>query len=110
LFDMSAVPGGLEDPVGEAQAEDVEHGLLGQEVVDSENHVFREVGGDEVVERSSVREACAEWLLNDDSARGLRLQPASARSVSAKSALGRARYTTAGPVVHPRHGQGNDDP
>ena len=69
-LNVRAVPHGLEDPIGEAQAKDVEHGLLGEEVVDPEDRVLGENAGYELVQRTSICSVVPEGLLDHDPARG----------------------------------------
>jgi hypothetical protein len=73
-----AVPHRVEDPVREPQTEDVEDGLLGQEVVDAEDVVLVERPRDQLVQGLGVGEVGAERLLDDDGA--VRGRPASARA------------------------------
>ena len=61
-----AVPDGLEEPVREAQGQDVLGRLLAQEVVDAEHLAVREDRVDLGVERDRAREVGAEGLLHDD--------------------------------------------
>ncbi len=63
---MLGPPGGLEQPVGEAQAEDVERGLHGEEVVDAEDGVLGHQPVQHLVERPGVVAVPAERLLDDD--------------------------------------------
>jgi hypothetical protein len=64
--DVGGVPQRLEDAVGEAQAEDVEHRGLGQEVVDPEDRLLRQQPVQGTVQLAGVGEVLAEGLLDDD--------------------------------------------
>ena len=66
MIDEVAVPDRLEQPVGEAECEDVLRRLLAQEVVDAENLIF---GKDLVqlgIERDRTCQIRAERLFHDD--------------------------------------------
>ncbi len=67
-LDVLRVPRGLEDPVGETQAQDVLHGLLAEEVVDAEDGVFGHDFMNESVELAGRAEVVAEGLLDHDPA------------------------------------------
>ena len=66
VVDVVAVPDVLEDAVGEAEDEDVLHGLLAEVVVDAEDLIFVEDLVDLVVEGAGGFEVVAEGLLDDD--------------------------------------------
>jgi hypothetical protein len=92
-----AVPHRIEDPVGEPEAQDVQNGLLGQEMVDAEHVVLVERPRDQLIEGLRVGEVGTEGLLDDN--RGVRGQrPASANAcrVGRNNTFGNARYTAIG--------------
>ncbi len=66
VVDVVAVPDRLEQAVREAQREDVLHGLLAEEVVDSEDLRLVEDAVNRVVQRASGLEVGPERLLEDD--------------------------------------------
>jgi hypothetical protein len=66
VVDVVAVPGRLEEAVGEAQRQDVLHRLLAEEVVDAEDAALVEGGVDRGVQRAGRGEVGAERLLEDD--------------------------------------------
>ena len=64
--DVAPVPHGLEDAVGEAQHQQVLHGLLGEVVVDAVDLPLVEDLGDHAVQVPRRLEVAAEGLLDDD--------------------------------------------
>ena len=66
VVDVVAVPERLEEPVGEAERQDVLDGLLAQVVVDAEDLALVEDAQHAAVELLGLREARAERLLDDD--------------------------------------------
>jgi hypothetical protein len=61
-----AVPHRIEDPVGEPEAQNVQNGLLGQEMVDAEHVVLVEGPRDQLVEGLGVGEVGTEGLFDDN--------------------------------------------
>jgi hypothetical protein len=80
VVDGAAVPDGLEDPVPEAQDEQVLDGLLAQVVVDAQDLVLVEVLVQGVVQGAGAAQVVAERLLDDDPALLARLPPISPNS------------------------------
>ena len=66
VVDVVAVPDGLEDAVGEAEDQDVLHGLFAEVVVDAEDLALVEDRVDLVVECAGGVEVVAEGLFDDD--------------------------------------------
>ncbi len=66
VVDVGAVPDRFEQPVGEAEGQDVECRLLAEEVVDAEDLVLGERRMECRVERPCAAEVGAERLLDDD--------------------------------------------
>ena len=66
MIDEVAVPDRLEEPVGEAEGEDILGRLLAEEMVDAEDLLFREHLMELRVQRHGACEVCAEGLLHDD--------------------------------------------
>ena len=87
VVDELAVPDRLEDPVREAQREQVLHRLLAEVVVDAEDLALAEVLADQRVELLGRGQVVAEGLLDDQ--RGF--QPRAARP--------RRPPSTSGPIA-----------
>ena len=66
VVDVVAVPHRLEHAVGEAQRDEVLHGLAAEEVVDPEDPLLREDAVDERIQRARALEVGAERLLQHD--------------------------------------------
>jgi len=72
VVDVRAVPDRLEQPVGEAQDQDVLDGLLAQIVVDAEDLLLAEVAVHPAVERQGRGQVAAEGLFDHDPGEGVR--------------------------------------
>ena len=88
---VAPVPDGLEDAVGEAQHQQVLHGLLGQVVVDAVDLPLVEHLPDDAVQLVRRLQVAAERLLDDHA------RPAGARPVAAARARRRRRRAAPGP-------------
>ena len=91
VADVVAVPDGLEEPVGEAEGEDVVDRLLAEEVVDAEHLGLVEGGVHGPVERPSRLQVGPERLLDDD--------------VGVLAQAGGAEHPDHGAEGHGRYGQ-----
>ncbi len=91
LFDVLAVPHRLQEGVGEAQAQDVQHRRLAQEMVHPVDVVLRDQGRQGPVQVAGGLFAGTERLLHDQPGPGRHLAGASASQASWLTRGGRAK-------------------
>ena len=65
-LDAIAVPDRLQEPVGEAEAEDIQHGFLADVVIDAEDLRFVERVVEDPVQLLGGGKVATEGLLDDD--------------------------------------------
>jgi hypothetical protein len=66
VINVAAIPDGFKNPVGEAQNQDVLHGLLAQVVVDAVNLSFIQNLSDLLIEGARRGKVMSKGLLDDD--------------------------------------------
>ena len=66
MVHIAAVPDRLEDRIGKTHGEDVLHGLLAEEVIDTEYLLFTEELGQNIIDRAERIQVMAQWFFNND--------------------------------------------